>query len=229
MDKRILLVVAAVLAVALFLLLKPPVPETPTGGIEASTTGASSFQDAVQSNGRAIVFVPGYGTGKEAWEGFALKARSVGFATLAIDLNWSAINEEAYKSRVEEAVKLLESKGFEREDVMLAGASIGANVALSYAAEHQQVRAVVLMSPGEDYRGIESLPAAQAYQKPVFVVVSGEDSYSLDGSQRIHALSRESDLLVVEEAGHGTNMFSSSKAGEVEQAILAWLQEKAGL
>lgn len=63
--------------------------------------------------------------------------------------------------------------------VAVIGASIGCNVAVLAAAESQTIRALVLLSPGLDYRGIKTKEAMRGYGgRPILVVAAAADTYS---------------------------------------------------
>lgn len=49
---------------------------------------------------------------------------------------------------------LVTQKGINPKNIAIVGASIGANVALKYAAVDPSIKAVVLLSPGLHYKGV---------------------------------------------------------------------------
>src|SRR3989344_7230766 len=112
---------------------------------------------------------------KESWEGFQEKLREAGFQSLAIDMRghgesvWGNGERIDYKNftdaeqqekilDVEAAMRFLAEQGVKSEHVAIAGASIGANLALQYQAEHSEIKAVVLLSAGLIYRDDETEP-----------------------------------------------------------------------
>src|SRR3990172_1406945 len=115
---------------------------------------------------------------KESWREFQEKLREAGFQSLAIDERghgesvWKDGERIDYKNftdaeqqekilDVEVAMRFLAERGVESESVAVAGASIGANLALQYQAEHSEIKAAVLLSSGLNYRGVETEPLAK--------------------------------------------------------------------
>jgi len=69
--------------------------------------------------------------------------------------------------------------GADFSNIVIIGASIGASVALQYAAADQHVRALVLLSPGMNYRGLASLPAMHQYRgRDVYLTAANGDTRS---------------------------------------------------
>ncbi len=113
--------------------------------------------------------------------------------------------------------------------VAVVGASIGANEALQFAAERQmpEVRALVLLSPGSDYRGVESGPPARVLSErgevAVFFAASQGDSESMSCAIELHsAFLGPRELDVQPGSAHGTGLLSNP---ELCQKLLAFLKE----
>lgn len=113
---------------------------------------------------------------------------------------------------VESSLQFLRKKGFEMKQIAVIGASIGANLALQTVIENETMPAVVLLSPGEDYRGIKTYPLAEALspQQSVLAAASaGDDQKSHDAARTIveKARSAKKEFKSFTSAGHGTNIF----------------------
>ncbi len=107
--------------------------------------------------------------------------------------------------------------------VGIIGSSIGANVAVNYAAKHpKQVRAMALLSPGLEYHGIESFNAMTHYENPVFLIASKEDAYASDSAERLYkfALGKKK-IKIFQDLGHGTDMLTGNES--LGPDIVAWL------
>ncbi|MBI5147640.1 MAG: alpha/beta fold hydrolase [Parcubacteria group bacterium] len=181
------------------------------------------------SGKRAAVLLHMMPATKESWRDFFSKLNEKGFSALAIDLRGHGkstkaeggrvLNYEKFSDRehqesikdVEAAADFLTEKGFDPKSVAFIGASIGANLALRYQAEHSQARCAVLLSPGFDYRGITMEPLAEKIRKNqfVFLVAGGDnDEYSSETAKKLYeTLDCGKKLKILENAGHGTNMF----------------------
>lgn len=144
------------------------------------------------------------GHGESVWQGKSKrefsKFTNADFAKMTTDIG-AVLNELAKNKRVDAA----------RAAVL--GASIGANAALVYAASHPEVKAVALLSPGLDYRGIVTEEAAAAYgRRPVLVVAAKEDGYAAMSAQKLAEKIGASATLKIYEGGeHGTRLFKEEK------------------
>jgi dienelactone hydrolase len=104
----------------------------------------------------------------------------------------------------------------------LVGASLGANLAVLVTASDPSIRALVLLSPTLDYRGVRIEQAARKINRPMLLVASREDAYAwrtireLTNPKLKESVNRE--LLLLDQAGHGTSMIAHDTS--VIQAIL---------
>ncbi len=158
----------------------------------------------LQSNGYTVI-VPdlrGHGQSAGSWEKFTPE-----------EFNKMTLDVSAMKS-------VLENEGANAKKLAIVGASIGANVALNYAANDQDVKTVVLLSPGMEYRGVSI--ANTRFNKPFLVVASKDDEYSAQSAPVILQNNPAAKILMYEDAGHGTNMF---RKNDLAPNILEWLQE----
>jgi len=91
------------------------------------------------------------------------------------------------------------------------GASIGANLAIQFASEVQELPLVIALSPGLDYRGIATVPCIEkmkAENQRVILASSNGDTYSHDTIKELHKVSPSFSTIVVQEGSeHGTNLF----------------------
>jgi len=204
-------------------------------------------------DGRAIVGDYYEGSGKSgilllhmmpadrtSWRTLAGRLQQEGFHVLAIDLRghgdstggpngyrtFSDADHQQSLFDLEAAIEILRAKGMER--LHIGGASIGANLALQYAAQHPEVESVILLSPGLDYHGIhgdiwiDNLKQTQA----VLLAASDDDIYAFTSVKALYDRSsnlpkREVKLLT--EAGHGTRMFE--KYPSFIDEIVEWLKK----
>lgn len=166
---------------------------------------------------------------RSVWKSFAEQAVTQRFALLAIDfrghgesthgavsdITFESLTNDDYANMVNDvdgAVQWLRSKPeYAGLPMGIIGASIGANVALAYAAEHKSISAVILMSPGEDYRGVLAPPALQQYgDRPCLIILSEDDNYSSVSSRKLKEAGGEgTELFQYTTGGHGTLMFET--------------------
>ena len=194
-----------------------------------------------------FILLHGLASGKGEWYGFADKLAGLGYGCLAVDMRghgescknadgsaldvkyfgwpgpgseWSMMTED-----VDAMVKYLVSKrGINKNRIAVAGASVGANIALIYAAGHKSVPLVILLSPGLDYAGFLTAPAMKEYGgRPVLLAASPGDSYAYGSSMRLMEIAKENGSPAVflegSNARHGVQMFD----GKFEDGILKWI------
>lgn len=181
--------------------------------------------------------------GRESWRDFAPKLAKAGCHVLAIDLRGhgeSAGGEDGYLDfsdeehqqsimDVEAGVSFLQGKGVALEQLVLIGASIGANLSLWHASEKPDIKEMVLLSPGLDYHGIKTeamMEELEPGQRILFV--TSEDDHDNAGQVRtLVGLAPESvsaKLIVYQKAGHGTNMFGKERP-DMASEIINWIKE----
>lgn len=106
--------------------------------------------------------------------------------------------------------------------VALVGSSIGANASLVAFAEHDDVRAVVALSPGENYREIRPGAAvARAVHRPIALLAADDDANSAEAVRSFGAVSAEIHARVLPSGGHGNKMFEANPL-ELD-AMVGWL------
>lgn len=173
---------------------------------------------------------------KESWHVITNDLNKQGYKVLTIDLrghgestetttgetlNYRTFNDEEHQTStldVQAALKFLEQKG--AREYAIIGASIGANLALIQASEDERVKNVVLLSPGLNYRGLKLEKTAQKFKKPTLIIASQEDTYSANSSKTLHELIENSELIMLNNKGHGTNMFTQPG---LKQKIINWV------
>jgi dienelactone hydrolase len=104
----------------------------------------------------------------------------------------------------------------------MAGASIGASIAVLVAAADPGVQAIALLSPSLEYRGLRIEQALKKYgSRPAMLVASSEDPYALRSARQAVGMGDgPRDLRVLSGAGHGTVMLSRDP--ELIVALVDW-------
>lgn len=179
---------------------------------------------------------------KESWSGFALRLQAEGFDVLAIDLrghgestatksgvhlDYKGFSDEEHQESimdVDAAFKFMLKRELEPETIFVGGASIGANLALKYMADHHECRAGFMLSPGVDYHGLEGAEFARELdgEQRIYVAAAKDDKDAALGAEEIvSAASSEKESKIVEEGGHGTNLLSTHP--EIAEEIIQFL------
>lgn len=173
------------------------------------------------SNERSVILLHMLGGSKEDWSEFGKKLFDKGFNVISIDFRGHGKSEGEYAKftnddyakmflDVEAARDVLAGKGLGTDNLVILGASIGANVGLNYA-EKNNAGAVVLLSPGLDYKGVSIRDSS--FKGKILAVASKEDKYSADTLKKIGY-----EQIMLENAGHGTEMLPY-----VQEEIINWI------
>jgi dienelactone hydrolase len=211
-----------------------PIPQVPKKEIDLFTSDGihikADFYDDVRTE-KGVILVPMLGRTKETMADLASFLHPAGYKCLAIDprghgrsqQNWQSFTSRDFtniSNDIRAAKDYLSAHGSKK--VSIIGASIGANLALAYSVTDSEVRTIVMISPGLDYRGVKSALAAPEMRRPFLIIVSKEDDYSYKSSVQIDRLSgsEETKLDVFEGLGHGTEMFKDRK---ILKVIREWL------
>lgn len=178
---------------------------------------------------------------KESYAAFAEKLAAAGIASLAIDFRghgksadgpdgyrlFSDTDHQASLHDIEAGARFLQSKGATTGTLVLVGASIGANLALQYAAAHADVPAVVALSPGLNYRGVLATPAVTGLQRSqrLYLAASNDDAESDAAVERLAEISlAKTTVKHFDRAGHGTTMFE--RIPEFMDELVEWINMK---
>lgn len=111
--------------------------------------------------------------------------------------------------------------------VILIGASIGTSAALLYAAEHQEIAALVLLSPGLEYRGLVTGPAMEHYRgRPIYLTAAKDDTRSAQAVAVLLGKARiENEQFVTQKIHpgkmHGTDLFEV--APSFREELIRWV------
>ena len=174
-------------------------------------------------SGKAIILLHILGGSKADWLGFAELIKN-NYAAIAIDFRGHGDSEgskeeyQKYVLDVDAAKRFLQQKG--KSEFIIIGASIGANVALNYAAENN-VSTIVLLSPSLDYRGVATQGSIQIYSGRLLIISSAEDTQSFGPSQQLYAMSKANKQFIPSQnAGHGTDMVARD---DIRGFVFNWL------
>jgi pimeloyl-ACP methyl ester carboxylesterase len=167
---------------------------------------------------------------RSQWDDFVPHLIENGYAVLAVDLRGHGITGGQMDWEMAKADVLIAWNYMaEREDVdqgntALIGASIGANLALVAASNEPEIKTVVLLSPGLDYRGVTTIESLEAFgDRPSFLAASKDDQYAAESSNTLaESALGEVELQIFEGAGHGTVILSSEP--ELAVSIIDWLE-----
>ena len=246
MRKLVLLAVIIVIGALVFLVIftknagkegvsdKPKMGENISFNTSDGVKIAATFYKAQTPNGVAVVLLHMRAKSRGDWMEFAAKLNNDGFDALAIDFrghgesggtrieSFSGQDYQNLKLDVAAADEYLKSKD-PNVKIVLTGGSIGANTALNYAVQNPETKAVALLSPGLDYKGVKTDETSKQITVPVFLVTSSDDPQSYSGLETWKANIKNLEVITFTDAGHGTNMFGSHP--ELTDKIINWFEK----
>lgn len=168
---------------------------------------------------------------KESWATFSDELERAGYASIAIDerghgestmgntLDYKKFSEAEQQAKildVEAAFTYLQQKGFKEFNMIVVGASIGANLAIQFASLHAQIPFVIALSPGLNYRGVKTdgfITQLHEGQHVVLVSSDDDDRESAESCKELHRLNPSQTTWIEKNGlGHGTSMFDKDPA-----------------
>ena len=194
-----------------------------------------------------LILLHMYGRTKETWEPVIPYLHKRGFAILNLDIRGHGDSTKqgdktirfsypknpdenmflhAWKD-VEAAVNYLKQNKSQRcltDKTVLVGASIGCSISLYSGTKLECVKGAVLMSPGTNYLGVNSLEHINKfYPKPLLFITDEKEAKACESLINTGGYSVK-DLFVFPKAGHGTMMFDSKSKMKVIKKIGNWLE-----
>jgi acetyl esterase/lipase len=190
--------------------------------------------EASQRPSPAVVLVPMLGGTKEDWEPVAERLAEANVGALAIDLPGTSPPEDpaslpGWHQDVRAALNYLAARGDVRPDAMgVAGASLGANLAVLAAVADPRVRSVALVSPSLDYRGVRIEAAMRQYgARPALLMASLRDPYA---ARSVRELTKQPagprEARWAESRAHGLALLSSEP--DLVRAMIDWFRRTLG-
>jgi dienelactone hydrolase len=182
----------------------------------------------------AVVLLPMLGRTRRDWDTAAARLAEAGIAALAIDfrqgggaqVSASGAPGGGYAALVLDAsaarAYLAARPEVNPARIGVAGASLGANVAVLAAADDPAVRSLALLSVSGDYRGLMLEQALRKFgSRPALLVTSNEDPYALRSSRQAVTMGGgPRELRVLSGAGHGTAMLAGDP--DLASALVDW-------
>ncbi len=238
--KQILFALIIISSLLLIGCTEEVIPETPIEELPEPVQVMFYAEDGVQLSGivwnnkdsdKGIILLHMAGNSKSDYDTLAQVLQQAGYGVFIFDFrghgisqgeDWKTMSDAQWldlEKDVKAAVKFMKNMGAYPR-IGLVGASIGANHALRYAITDEDVESLVLLSPGEDFRGVSSVGLA-TYSNPVLLVAAYDDEYSATTVTQIYnELAGEKEIEMYDEAGHGTNMFKTQP--ELYKTITDW-------
>jgi dienelactone hydrolase len=182
----------------------------------------------------AVVLLHMLGRTHRDWDAAAARLVEAGFAVLAVDFRQVALADPdaadgakgtyaAFVLDAEAARAYLAARPeVNAARIGMAGASIGANVAVLAAANDPAVRSLALLSVSLDYRGLKLEQALKTFaSRPALLIASSEDPFALRTARQAVTMGDGArELRVLSGAGHGTVMLA--REPDLATALVDW-------
>lgn len=181
----------------------------------------------------AVVLVHMLGRARGDWDNVARVLQAAGITALSIDLRGHGASGGSGEASVDmvgdvrAAVEWLAAQPDVRPDAIgVAGASLGANLALLAAAGDSGVRAVAAVSPSLDYRGVRVGPDVmrRLAGRHVWMAASTEDPLALRTIKGLTVDNVAIDQQLSGAAAHGTQLLTADP--DLAGALVDWLHQR---
>jgi len=189
------------------------------------------------------VFLHGLGSNSAEWDGFAKTMARQGLGVFVFDApghgksqrlasgdfyeykTFSVHQWARFPAAYGNAVDVLQKKfKLDRSRIGAAGASLGANVALVFAANDPQIPAALLLSPGMEYAGINIDQSSRRYGSRVLAMVASPGDVYAAQTVRALALRRNDPALKLMEgtgSAHGASMLDDAMSARLIDWMLS--------
>ena len=198
---------------------------------------AATWYQAGRPEAPAVILLHMQTRSRADWQSLGQRLADAGIHALAVDFRGHGASGAAPPGAdgppdlsrlvldVQAARAALAAGDFGRVSAVgIAGASVGANVAILAAAADPAIRSLALLSAGLDYRSLRTaVPMGQYGDRPALLVASTEDPYALRSARELGRLGaglREVRLL--DGAGHGSTMLN--RVAALGPALVDWFQ-----
>jgi alpha-beta hydrolase superfamily lysophospholipase len=180
-------------------------------------TLAGTWYEPSSQPAPAVILVHMLQKSRRDWDQFASRLAGEGIGALTFDLRGhgeSSGGPQDYAAMVQDVRTARRFLG-SRSDVTptrigLAGASIGATLAVLAAADDPGIVSVALLSPTTDYRGLRIDGALKKYgARPLLLIASDDDGYAWRSVRDLQKASGARETILLSRAGNGTNMLAS--------------------
>ena len=195
---------------------------------------AATWYEPGPRSAPAVILVHMLHKTRRDWDSVATRLAAEGIGALAIDLRGhgessggllegDAPDYSALVRDVAAARRYLASRAdVQQSRVGIAGASIGANLAVLEAAGDPGVASLALLSPSLDYRGLRVEAAMKKYDaRPALLIASDDDPYAMRSGKDLQKTGGGTrEVLVLNRAGHGTVMLGHDS--DLARTLVDW-------
>ena len=177
---------------------------------EDGTTLSGAYYEPSRPAAPGIVLLHMFRRSHADWDAAALQLSDAGFAVIALDYRGSD-EPSAYAIDVRAAKAFLRARPeVAGNSLGIAGASIGANLAVLDAADDLGVVSIALLSPGLDYKGLRTEAAMKKFgSRPALLAGSTKDPYTARSIRQLTTIGPGlREVRLTDSVAHGTVLLS---------------------
>jgi pimeloyl-ACP methyl ester carboxylesterase len=192
-----------------------------------------------------VILLHGLNRSHMAWNDLPALLVKAGYAVYAVDLrghgksmrttkgrrtNWRMLTNQDWQrlpQDINQAITYFQKAQEEYPEVdgnrvSLIGEKLGANVATATAKKNPvHVQALVLLSPGLTYKGIDASRGLMGYSRPVLIMVGQDEGEAKTTAQHLYNWIEGPKILSVYKTGQGTDILTNTAASG--RQIRDWL------
>jgi len=237
-PSRLVCALPLALLVRVSLAASPATSHAVTFRTEDGVTIAATLYEAPRRPAPAVILLHMLTRSRDDWQGLAEHLADAGIHALAIDFRGhggSGAGQVSADSEPDLARLVLDAKAARgylatRADLVrssaigIAGASLGASIAMLEAAADPSIKSLALLSPALDYRSLRAEPAMRKYgPRPALLVAASNDPYALRTVKQLVAIGGGvRDTRTLDSAGHGTVMLAHDP--ELTRILVDWFE-----
>jgi len=197
-------------------------------------TVTGTLFEASSAPAPAVVLVPALGHPRDEWQALGQRFADLNITALAIDLPSATAPADArdlagWSVVVRASVNWLAAQpAVKATSIAAAGASLGGTLVAAAAAD-PRIRALALVSPSEEFRGVRVEGALrQVGSRPVLFVASRKDPYA---SRSARDLTKDApgprETFLGDAASHGVPLLTAEP--DLARRLVEWFQQTLGV
>jgi dienelactone hydrolase len=182
----------------------------------------------------AVILLPALGHPRDEWQAIAQRFAEQNITALTIDLPSAVLPADSvelagWSGLVRGVVTWLSGQSNVRPAIAVAGASLGGSLAATTAAGDSRIRAIALISPSADYRGLRIEAALrQVGSRPVLFIASRKDPYAARSARE---LAKDApgprETYFGDAASHGVPLLAAEP--DLARMLVDWFQRALGV
>lgn len=191
-----------------------------------------------------VILLHMYNHDRSTWQPLIEPLHEAGFAILAIDLrgHGQSATTETHQQMLDRDTRLFEAmtddvrgaydwlaeqEHVDRSRFALVGASVGSSVALRYAKQDRSVDAIVCLSPGLNYLGLDSKrDIRQITGREMLLIAGRAERHAADAVEALDQTAAGVDTKLLDGDAHGTDLFETDK--RLPKHIADYLKKAVG-